>query len=102
MDPDGTMRSHTAAHVAKRALTERILNTRTPTPTAAPMLPPALAADPLLPPAQAAEYLGIKVGTLEVWRSTGRYGLPYVKVGRNVRYRQSALKAFAAARTVAA
>lgn len=31
--------------------------------------------------------LGVKISTLAVWRSTGRYNLPYVKVGRLVRYR---------------
>ncbi len=58
--------------------------------------------DPLLTPTQAAEQLGVKPETLEVWRSTRRYPLEYVKVGRLVRYRQSALDAFALARTVAA
>ncbi|WP_071601331.1 helix-turn-helix domain-containing protein [Dickeya chrysanthemi] len=36
---------------------------------------------------QAAIALGVKPSTLAVWRSTGRYNLPYVKVGRLVRYR---------------
>jgi hypothetical protein len=27
---------------------------------------------------QAAEYLGVAVKTLTVWRSTGRYAIPYV------------------------
>lgn len=58
--------------------------------------------DPLLTQEQAAEVLGVKPGTLEVWRCTKRYGLAYVKVGRNVRYRRSALDTFVAARTVAA
>ena len=43
---------------------------------------------------QAAEYLGIAAQTLAVWRSTGRYALPFVKVGRNVRYRKSDLDRF--------
>ena len=34
-----------------------------------------------------AEVLGVKVSTLTNWRTTGRYALPYVKVGRLVRYR---------------
>jgi phage terminase Nu1 subunit (DNA packaging protein) len=34
-----------------------------------------------------AEVLGVKVSTLTNWRTTGRYNLPYIKVGRLVRYR---------------
>lgn len=47
----------------------------------------------------AARYIGVKPGTLQVWRSTKRYDLPYIKVGRLVRYRQSALDAFLTSRT---
>ncbi|EGA64178.1 helix-turn-helix domain-containing protein [Vibrio brasiliensis] len=43
---------------------------------------------------QAAEYLGLSEGTLAVWASTGRYQLPFVKVGRKVFYRKSDLDAF--------
>ena len=56
--------------------------------------------DPLLDERQAAGYLGLKAGTLQVWRSQKRYGLSYVKVGRLVRYRLSTLQAFLAAREV--
>lgn len=49
---------------------------------------------------QAAEILGIKKQTLAVWRTTGRYDLPFIKVGRSVRYRVSDLEAFLEARTV--
>jgi excisionase family DNA binding protein len=55
---------------------------------------------PLLSPAQAASYLSVEVATLAVWRCTGRYALPYVKVGRLVRYRQSDLDDFLKARSV--
>jgi excisionase family DNA binding protein len=60
----------------------------------------ATSADPLLTEVQAAEILGVKPATLQVWRSTRRYPLPYVKTGRLVRYRQSAIEAFIEARTV--
>jgi len=40
----------------------------------------------------AAELLGVSVGTLEVWRSTGRHNLPFYKVGRHVKYRLSDLE----------
>ena len=47
---------------------------------------------------QAAEYLTVSAGTLSVWRSTGRYALPFVKVGRMVRYRLADLDAWLDAR----
>jgi predicted DNA-binding transcriptional regulator AlpA len=49
---------------------------------------------------QAAELLGIKRGTLSVWRCTRRYPLPYVKVGRSVKYRIEDIERFLASRTV--
>lgn len=48
---------------------------------------------------EAAEMLGVSPGTLSVWRSTGRYALPFIKVGRNVRYRKSDLDAWLEAQT---
>lgn len=48
---------------------------------------------------QAASVLGVKVNTLAVWRSTKRYDLPYIKVGRLVRYRISDLAQFLASNT---
>lgn len=55
--------------------------------------------DRLLSPEEAAGYLGVVENTLSVWRSTGRYNLPYIKVGRLVRYRLSDLQAFLARHT---
>jgi len=48
---------------------------------------------------QASEILSVKESTLAVWRSTGRYNLPYIKVGRLVKYRISDLAEFLARRT---
>lgn len=45
-------------------------------------------------PARAAQELGVSVRTLSAWRSSGRYTLPYVKVGRLVRYRQEDVRAW--------
>ena len=53
----------------------------------------------LLDEKQAAEHLTVSPGTLSVWRSTGRYNLPFVKVGRMVRYRLSDLDAWIAGRS---
>ena len=52
----------------------------------------------LLDEKQAAEFLGVAPGTLSVWRSTGRYSLPYVKVGHLVRYRPPDLEAWTESR----
>lgn len=53
----------------------------------------------LIDPAPAAELLGVTEGTLSVWRSTGRYGLPFVKVGRRVKYSRKAINAWLESRT---
>ena len=44
--------------------------------------------------------LGVTPRTLEVWRCTKRQPLPYVKVGRLVKYRRSDLDAFIARQVV--
>ena len=54
---------------------------------------------PLLDTIKAGEYLDTPPKTLITWRCTGRVKLPYVKIGGNVRYRQSDLDAFIAANT---
>ena len=51
---------------------------------------------------EAATYLGIKPQTLALWACTKRYDLPFVKVGRAVRYRLADLDAFIESRTVGA
>ena len=48
----------------------------------------------LLAEQEAADFLQIAPGTLSVWRSTGRYGLPFVKIGARVRYRRGDLQAW--------
>ena len=56
--------------------------------------------DPLLDTSQAAAVIDAKPATLEVWRCTKRYDIPYIKVGRLVRYRKSALLKFLESRTI--
>lgn len=53
----------------------------------------------LMTPEEVAEYLGLEVETLNVWRCTKRYNLPYTKIGRLVRYRPEDVEAFIASRT---
>ena len=56
---------------------------------------------PMLTEKAAAVYLGLKNhNTLAVWRTTKRYDLAYVKVGRLVRYRKEDLDAFLERRKV--
>ena len=52
----------------------------------------------LLTPEQAAGFLGVTAATLNVWRATRRYPLPYCKIGRKVMYRAEDLEAFAQSR----
>lgn len=48
----------------------------------------------LLTPDQVSSLLGVKKHTLAVWRSSGRYNLPFIKAGRLVRYRLSDVETF--------
>ena len=48
----------------------------------------------LLKPKDVADMLGVSVETLNTWRATNRYQLPYVKAGRLVRYKLSDVQAF--------
>lgn len=54
----------------------------------------------LLDERTAAAALDLKPQTLAVWRASGRYGLPFVKVGRSVRYRAVDLQKFLESRMV--
>jgi excisionase family DNA binding protein len=51
---------------------------------------------------EAAAYLGVSPATLATWASTKRYPLPFVKIGRAVKYRVAALDKFIEARTTGA
>jgi predicted site-specific integrase-resolvase len=54
----------------------------------------------LLTRKQAAEFLAIAPQTLALWASTGRYQLPFIRVGRAARYRMSDLENFLTSRSV--
>ncbi|MBX3152724.1 helix-turn-helix domain-containing protein [Candidatus Obscuribacterales bacterium] len=47
---------------------------------------------------EAALYLGVSERTLAIWKCTGRYKLPVVKIGRLAKYRRADLDAFIASR----
>ena len=53
----------------------------------------------LLTESEAAAYLKLRPGTLSVWRCTKRYSLPWIRVGRSIRYRRNDLDAFLMSRT---
>lgn len=55
--------------------------------------------DPLLNTSEASKYIGVTGNTLSVWRCTKRYNIPFIKVGRLVKYRKSALDKFLDRRT---
>jgi len=50
----------------------------------------------LLSREEAASYLGVSARTLAVWKSTGRYNLPCVRIGRLAKYRKADLDDFIA------
>jgi excisionase family DNA binding protein len=49
---------------------------------------------PLLTRKDAARYLGFAPQTLAQWACSGKYDLPFIKVGRSVKYRTSDLDTF--------
>lgn len=55
----------------------------------------------LLVTVQAAEYLGLKPKTLVKDRCTREIGIPFVKLGKSVRYRMADLEKFVSDRVVA-
>lgn len=60
----------------------------------------ARATNYLLSPKETAEILGTTPGVLSVWRTTKRYPLAFVKVGRKVMYQSEAVQAFIDSRTI--
>ena len=50
--------------------------------------------DRIISPEECANLLGNSEATLASWRCTGRYGLPYLKIGRHVKYRLSEVMAW--------
>jgi excisionase family DNA binding protein len=56
-------------------------------------------ANDLIDEQEAADFLKLSTGTLSVWRSTGRYAIPFIKVGRRVRYSRASLIAWLESRT---
>jgi excisionase family DNA binding protein len=60
----------------------------------------AIQSPQLLTRGQAAEYLGVRPQTLSIWAMSGRYGLPFIKVGRLAKYRRADLDKFLERRTV--
>jgi excisionase family DNA binding protein len=54
----------------------------------------------LLTTNEAADFLGVSAGTLAVWRCISKYPLPFIKIGRNVRYQESDLLAWMESRKV--
>jgi predicted site-specific integrase-resolvase len=50
---------------------------------------------------QAAEIIGVTARALQKWRETGRYNLPFIRIGRRiVRYRPQDIEAFLSRQTV--
>ena len=54
----------------------------------------------LLTTEQVAKLIGVRPQTLAVWRSTKKFGLPYIKIGHAVRYHETAVRRWLQDRTV--
>ncbi len=62
--------------------------------------PPSLNIDTIIDTIGASTLLNIPAATLIKWRSTGQNKIPYIKIGRQVKYRTSALLAYIEQHTV--
>jgi excisionase family DNA binding protein len=51
-------------------------------------------ANELMTPIETAKLLRVGVQTLALWRCTGRSGLQFIRVGKSIRYRKSAVMDF--------
>lgn len=56
--------------------------------------------DERLPHKEAAPYIGVTENTLNTWRCTQRYPIPYLKIGSKVFYWKKDLDAFLESQTV--
>ncbi len=54
---------------------------------------------PLITRKEAAEYLGIPITTLDVWRSRGSPAIPFVQMGRLIKYSRRDLERWVIAQT---
>lgn len=61
--------------------------------------PADLSDDVLLDQIEAGKLLSIPAATLQKWRSTGEVNLPWIRVGRGIRYRTVDLRAWIEANT---
>jgi excisionase family DNA binding protein len=86
--------------IVERRVSERLATLAalrdSPAAVEAPGRPPGA----LMTAREAAAMLGINPQTLNAWRSTKAVDLPYVKLGRAVRYRREDIEAYIRARTV--
>jgi excisionase family DNA binding protein len=48
---------------------------------------------------QTAELIGVAASTLDQWRCYRRHGLPFIRVGRLIRYKRSQIEAWLKSRT---
>ena len=60
----------------------------------------SLDTDMLINTEKAAELLGIPAATLTKWRCTGQVRIPFVKIGRQIKYRTGDLKSFIESATI--
>ena len=62
--------------------------------------PASLNIDTIIDTKAASKLLNIPAATLIKWRSTGQIKIPYIKIGRHVKYRTSVILAYIELHTV--
>ncbi len=69
--------------------------------TFAPFTAADLQSEEMVDPPEASRFLRTTEHTLAVWRCHNRYGLPFIRVGRRIKYRRRDLINFVNSRAVA-
>lgn len=87
-----SIQARTIEHLEQKIIDKQNKDDLLPSPTK-PNTPNKHNSD-LLTTAEAAEYLGLKINTLERWRSQFPSRLPFVKIGRTVKYRLEDLQTY--------
>lgn len=60
----------------------------------------AIGSENLLNEFEAAEFLGISVASLRTWRSTRAVNIPYIKIGKSIRYSPAMLQKYLDSQTI--
>ena len=80
------MQDKTSRNTNEQESGNEAIRRRAPAPTAAPV--------GYVDEREAGRLLGVAPATLRIWRCTGRYALPYLKIGHRIAYDPADIEAF--------